>query len=78
MKIFQTKMNQNCSIPLLEKDEEKESSAKNLSFDPIDIINGNEYQLRFNCSTVELKCKVYSVLFINNFFSNNYYVFYSI
>jgi hypothetical protein len=61
-------MNQSYSIPLLENDKEKESSAKNLSFDPIDIINGNEYQLRFNCSTVELKCKVYSVSFMNEFF----------
>jgi hypothetical protein len=59
MKSFQIKMNQSCSIPLLEKDKEIELGAKNLSNPPIEIQNGEENQLRFNCSTVKLKFKVY-------------------
>jgi hypothetical protein len=52
-------MNQSCSTPLLKKDEEAEIGAKKSSLDCKEIINGNEYQLRFNSSTVELKCKVH-------------------
>jgi hypothetical protein len=49
-------MDQSCIIPLLETDAEND--ANNLSNGRIEIINGKEYELRFNCSTVELKSKV--------------------
>jgi hypothetical protein len=64
---FKIKMNQYCysRIPLLKKDGEIEIGAKNLSNGPIELQNGEENQLRYNCSTVELKSKVYSVLFIH-------------
>jgi hypothetical protein len=64
---FKIKMNQYyySRIPLLKKDGEIEIGAKNLSNASIEIQNGEENQLRYNCSTVELKSKVYSVLFIH-------------
>jgi hypothetical protein len=46
-----------CSSRLLETDAEND--ANNLSNGRIEIINGKEYELRFNCSTVELKSKVH-------------------
>jgi hypothetical protein len=76
MKSFRFKMSESCTNSLLE--ENKEEGGNNLSNARIEIINGKEYELRFNCSTVELKSKVHFISFTNDFiaiyFTKNFYV----
>jgi hypothetical protein len=63
------KMSESCTIPLLDKDKEIVLGAKNKSNVPQEIQDGKEYQLKFTCSAIELKCKVYFVSIMNDFFS---------